>query len=141
MVQNTVQLKVNWGDTDMAGIIYYPNYFKWFDIGSLTLVNELGLSVINLMQEDKIGLPLLDAGCRFRKALLYNDEIRVVSRVTEVNEKTFRVEHEVYRNDEMTGNGHELRGWVQFDEFGNLKAVPIPDEVRKLLTEDKVLST
>jgi acyl-CoA thioester hydrolase len=140
MVQNTIYLKVNWGDTDMAGIIYYPNYFKWFDNGSLTLVNALGLSVIDLMREQQIGLPLLDAGCRFQKALLYNDAIRVVSTVTEVNNKTFRLTHEVFRNDELTGYGHEMRGWVNFAE-GQLKAIPIPDEVKKLLTEDRVITS
>ncbi|MGE5701896.1 MAG: acyl-CoA thioesterase [Clostridia bacterium] len=140
MVQNTVHTKVHWGDTDMAGIIYYPNYLKWFDMGTLTLVNEMGVSVIDLFHTEKIGLPLLDAGVTCRKPLLYNDAIRVVSRVTEVNNKTFRLEHEVYRGDELTGHGHEVRGWVQFDDKGNLKAVPIPDSVRKLFLEDKELS-
>jgi acyl-CoA thioester hydrolase len=141
MVQNTVRLKVNWGDTDMAGIIYYPNYFKWFDMGSLTLVNAAGISVKDLMREQKIGLPVLDVGCRFRRPLLYNDEIRVVSRITEVNEKTFRIEHEVFRDDELTGHGYEIRGWVHFDENGRLKSQVIPDEVRNLLTEDRVITT
>lgn len=141
MVEHTIRLRVNWGETDMAGIIYYPNYFKWFDTGSLTLVNAAGISVKDLFHEQRIGLPLLDAGCRFRRPLLYNDEIRVVSRVTEVNEKTFRVEHEVYRGEELTGHGYEIRGWVHFDERGRLKSQVIPDEVRQLLTADRVLVT
>lgn len=140
MVQNTVHLKVHWGDTDMAGIIYYPTYMKWFDIGMLTLVNEMGVSVLDLFHNEKIGLPLLDAGVTCRKPLLYNDAVRVVSRVTEVNNKTFRLEHEVYRGEDLVANGHELRGWVQFDDKGNLKAVPIPDEVRALFLQEKVLN-
>ncbi|MFY0544565.1 acyl-CoA thioesterase [Brevibacillus sp. H7] len=134
MLEHSMHAKVTWGDTDMAGIIYYPNYFNWFNNGSLEMFNAIGLPPRELMSQQKIGLPLLDVGCRFCKPLYFNDEIRVVTKLVEVNEKTFRLEHEVYRGDELTGKGHELRGWVHFDEAGNLKALPIPDEVRKILT-------
>ncbi|RXT08025.1 thioesterase family protein [Ammoniphilus sp. CFH 90114] len=137
MVENTVNLNVYWGDTDMAGIIYYPNYFKWFDIGWFHLFKKLGIAPKELMEEQKIAFPIIDVGCTFRKPLYYNDEIRVVTRVAEVNEKTFKLVHEVYRGEELTGKGHELRGWVKFDE-GILKAYPIPDEVRRKLTQESV---
>lgn len=133
MVENTVNLTVNWGDTDMAGIIFYPNYFKWFDIGSHHLFNKIGLQPKELMFEQNIGFPIIDVGCTFRKPLFYNDQIRVITRVAEVNEKTFRMEHEVYRGEELTGKGYELRGWVRFEE-GKTKAFPIPEEARMKLT-------
>lgn len=25
------RVKVHWGDTDAAGIVFYPNYYKWMD--------------------------------------------------------------------------------------------------------------
>ncbi|WP_018130324.1 acyl-CoA thioesterase [Effusibacillus pohliae] len=137
MIQNTVNLTVNWGDTDMAGIIYYPNYFKWFDIGSLRLLNTIGLPPKELMLEQKISFPLIDAGCTCYKPLYFNDEIRVVTRIAEVNNKTFKMEHEVYRGDELTGKGYEVRGWVSFAEE-KIKAHPIPEDARKKLTQVKV---
>lgn len=54
--------------------------------------------------------------------------------VTEVNNKTFRLEHEIYRGDELAGKGFELRGWINFDD-GKTKALPIPDEARMKLTK------
>lgn len=135
MAEHSVQLKVNWGDTDMAGIIFYPNYFNWFDIGSHALFNAIGISPGDLMVHDKIGLPIIDVGCSFHKPLVYNDEIQVVTKVVEVREKVFRMEHEVYHEGELTGKGHELRGWVQFLENGKLKACTIPDDVRAKLNE------
>lgn len=134
MLEHTTFSKVTWGETDMAGIIYYPNYFNWFNNGSLEMFNRIGLSPRELMSQQKIGLPLLDVGCSFFKPLYFNDEIRVRSKLAEVNEKTFRLEHEVYRGNELTGKGHELRGWVHFDEAGNLRALPIPPKVREILT-------
>ena len=136
MRQNTIDLTVHWGDTDMAGIIYYPNYFHWFDIGSHRLFNKIGIRPKEMMFEEKIGLPIIDVGCTFYKPLYYNDEIRITSKITEVSEKTFRVEHEVYRGEELTGKGYELRGWVKFTD-GKLRAVPISEDARrKMLAED-----
>lgn len=134
MTEHTVELKVNWGDTDMAGIIYYPNYFNWFNIGSHTLFKVVGIPLKDLMFQDKIGLPILDVGCSFHKPLFFEDEIQVVTRVAEIKEKTFRMEHEVYRGNELTGKGHELRAWVQFDQNGKLKACTIPEDARIKLT-------
>lgn len=139
MVKNTIHLKVNWGDTDMAGIIFYPNYFNWFDIGSHTLFNAVGLSPKDLMFKEKTGLPIIDVGCNYRLPLYYNDDIRVVTKVAEVKEKVFRMEHEVYRGEELTGKGHELRGWVKFDEDGKLKAYPISQHAREMLTNSAVV--
>ncbi|WP_102262699.1 acyl-CoA thioesterase [Mesobacillus jeotgali] len=130
MTEHSVNLKVHWGDTDMAGIIYYPNYFNWFNIGSHTLFESIGIPLKELMFEDKIALPILDVGCSFHKPLYFGDEIKVVTKVTEVREKVFRMEHEVYKGNELTGKGHELRSWVQFSQEGNLKACTIPDDVR-----------
>ncbi|MEH7308076.1 acyl-CoA thioesterase [Neobacillus drentensis] len=117
-----------------AEIIYYPNYFKWFDIASYHLFHKIGLYPKELMLEEKIGFGSLDVGCTFKKPLLYGDQIRVRTMVTEVNNKTFRLEHEINRGDELAGKGFELRGWIKFDE-GKTKAYPIPDDARIKLTQ------
>lgn len=137
MAQNTEKLIVNWGDTDMAGIVYYPNYFRWFDISTLRLLQKVGLPPRELMTHQKMSFPLIDSGCTCFKPLYFNDEIRVETKIIEVNNKTFKLEHEVYRGDELTGKGYEVRGWVTFSEE-KIKSVPIPDDVRRKLTQVRI---
>ena len=36
-------LTVGWGDCDPAGIVFYPNYFRWFDDASWRLFEAGGL--------------------------------------------------------------------------------------------------
>src|SRR5438067_9683493 len=31
-------VRVRWGDADPAGIVYYPNFFGWFALGTLELL-------------------------------------------------------------------------------------------------------
>ena len=39
-----IEISVEWGDVDQAAIVFYPNYFKWFGIGSPHLLEAAGLS-------------------------------------------------------------------------------------------------
>lgn len=135
MRQNQFQMRVNWGDTDKAGIAYYPNYFKWFDIAGHQFFRSSGLSPAKLADEQQIILPLLDTRCTFEKPLYYDDIITIKTVVAEINHKTIRLNHEVYRGDTRTGHGYELRGWVR-EEGGKIFAVPIPEEVKKILRND-----
>jgi acyl-CoA thioester hydrolase len=136
MRKNEFQIRVNWGDTDMAGIVYYPNYLKWFDIAGHQFFRSIGLSPAQLDSEKNIILPLLDVRCTFEKPLYYDDIITIKTEAMEINNKTIKLKHEVYRDDVRTGHGYELRGWVKKEE-GKIFAVPIPEEVKKLLVEDE----
>jgi len=137
MKRNEFQVRVNFGDTDAAGIVYYPNYFKWFDIAGHQFFRSIGLPPAKLMKEQNIILPLLDVGCTFERPLYYDDIITIKTAVEEVNRKTIKLRHEVFREEVRTGHGFELRGWVK-EENGRIFAVPIPDDVRQLLEEDGI---
>lgn len=135
MRSNEINVLVNWGDTDKAGIVYYPNYFKWFDIAGHQFFRRCDLSPSKLEEERQIILPMLDAKCSFEKPLLYEDLITIRTRVEEINNKTIKLSHEVYRGETRTGYGYELRGWVKQAPEG-IKAIPIPEDVISILTEE-----
>jgi acyl-CoA thioester hydrolase len=135
MRANEIDLLVNWGDTDKAGIVYYPNYFKWFDIAGHQFFRSCNLSPLTLEKERGIIVPLLDVRCTFEKPLLYEDLITIQTSVEEINIKTIKLRHEVFKGEARTGYGYELRGWVK--QTGNeIKAVPIPEEVKEALRKD-----
>jgi acyl-CoA thioester hydrolase len=61
----------------------------------------------------------------------YGDQVRIRSTVTEVKDKTFRVEHGVSVGDRQCAAGFEVRAWVaRPDEPGaRLAATPFPEEI------------
>ncbi|MEW9669902.1 acyl-CoA thioesterase [Ammoniphilus sp. 3BR4] len=137
MRRNEFQLIVNFGDTDKAGIVFYPNYFKWFDIASHQLFRRIGLPMSELESKQNIILPILDVRGSFENPLYYDDIITIKTMVAEIHRKTIRFEHEVFRGDVRTGYGYEVRGWVKRTEDG-ISAVPIPDDVKGILMLDKL---
>lgn len=136
MRKTSIDLRVNWGDTDKAGIVYYPNFFKWFDIAGHQFFRECGLAPAYLEKEYNIIVPLLDAQCTFKKPLLYDDVITIHTAVEEVNNKTIKLNHEIVRGDTKVAQGYEIRGWVK--QMGEtIKAVQIPEDIIATLKENK----
>ena len=135
MRSNELEVLVNWGDTDKAGIVYYPNFFKWFDIAGHQFFRSCDLSPVKLEAERGIIVPLLDVQCTFENALLYDDLITIHTKVEEINRKTIKLRHVVYRDGERVAHGYELRGWVEQSAKG-IKAVLIPEDVKAILSEN-----
>jgi acyl-CoA thioester hydrolase len=135
MRSNEIELLVNWGDTDKAGIIYYPNYFKWFDIAGHQFFRSCNLAPQRLEDERNIILPLIDVRCTFEIPLLYDDIITIQTAVEEINNKTIKLFHQVFKGDLRSGYGYELRGWV-YQSSDGMKAVKIPEDVREILSNN-----
>lgn len=132
MLSGEWRLKVRFGETDAAGIVYYPNFYKWMDQATHELMLASGFSTRKLMEED-YGIPLVEANCRFRGPLRFDDEVKVVSTIAEVRNKVIKISHMFYCEDTLVAEGYEIRAWVSFRD-GKLKAEAIPDAMREKLS-------
>ncbi|RUS45728.1 thioesterase family protein [Cohnella sp. AR92] len=131
MLNHEWRMKVRFGETDAAGIVFYPNYYKWMDQATHELMLAAGFSTRKLMEEN-VGLPLLEANCRFREPLRFDDEVKVVSSIEEVKTKVIRIAHRFYREETLIAEGYEVRVWAVF-QSGALKADALPDALRQRL--------
>jgi acyl-CoA thioester hydrolase len=65
------------------GVVYYANYFVWFEVARTDLIRSLGWSYRE-MEEAGFILPVIEATCQYRRPSRYDDEleIRTTGRVT-----------------------------------------------------------
>ena len=88
MFKNTIKIPVEWGHCDPARIVFYPNYFFWFDQATRHLFDRAGFSYEVMLDEYKtVGLPLVDAHAEFLAPTRFGDEIEVTSHVSEWRRK------------------------------------------------------
>ncbi|MEH7226046.1 thioesterase family protein [Bacillus sp. JJ1566] len=127
-MKNNYSFQVRWGDTDAAGIVFYPNFYKWMDEATHEYFSAIGLPASQLFAEQQIGVPLLEANCRFNMPLLFEDHVTVKSYVEELYNKAFRIKHVFEKGDKIAAEGYEVRAWTSFKE--KPKAHPIPDDIR-----------
>jgi 4-hydroxybenzoyl-CoA thioesterase len=130
------RIRVDWGHCDPAGIVFYPNYFRWFDECTSALFENAGLPLPRLYRDHGLkGFPLLDAGATFKAAASFGDDLDAEASVAEWNAKTFKVQHRFTRAGTLILDGFELRicAVPHPDDPTRIKAAPLPDEVRRRL--------
>ncbi len=61
-MQNDVTIEVRWGECDPFHIVFYPNFFTWFDHCTWKLFAAAGLTPeVTYRDYGFIGMPLVDA--------------------------------------------------------------------------------
>jgi 4-hydroxybenzoyl-CoA thioesterase len=129
-------IRVDWGDCDPAGIVFYPNYFRWFDSCTTLLFESAGLAMPMLYAKYGLkGFPLLEARASFSGSSAFGDAMDCESEIVEWNAKTLRVRHRFLRDGTLLLEGFELRVCAvpHPDDPARIKAAPIPAEIREKL--------
>jgi len=136
MFTNRIRIQVEFGDCDPADIVFYPNYFRWFNQCTVALFHAAGLPVRPLFKLHGIlGIPLVEARARFVTPSTHGDELVAESCVTEWRESSFVISHRFLRDGALVLEGWETRVWAAAHptKAHRMKSVPLPrDVIRKL---------
>jgi len=76
IVTSVTTVRVRYAETDRMGVVYYANYFVWFEVARADLLRTLGWSYRE-MEETGVHLPVIEAQCEYRRPARYDDEIEV----------------------------------------------------------------
>ena len=129
---NKRKARIEWGDCDPAGIIFYPRYFEIFDAATATLFERaLGMTKYQaLAHYDFAGFPLVDTRAKFMKPTRFGDDVEVESTIT-FGKASFTVQHRLTLNGELCVECTEKRVWVTRDpaDPGRIRATPVPQPV------------
>jgi 4-hydroxybenzoyl-CoA thioesterase len=132
MATNTYKARIEWGDCDPAGIIFYPQYFRIFDGATSALFERvLAMNKIDFLKAyDFAGFPLINTDARFIKPTRFGDDVVVESTIA-FGTSSFEVKHLVKKDGELMAEGQEKRVWVVRDlnDPSRLKSHPIPQAV------------
>ncbi|MFN2460342.1 MAG: acyl-CoA thioesterase [Candidatus Velthaea sp.] len=123
---------MRFGETDAAGIVFYPTFFAWFDLGVQNLVRDGERAAHHADGSPHVPLPIVEAGATFVAPLMMDEEITIVSTVAELGRTSLRVEHEIKRGETLIAKGFEVRVYVTNNSSGIAKA-PFPDDLRARL--------
>jgi 4-hydroxybenzoyl-CoA thioesterase len=133
MLTNRHQVTIEWGHCDPAGIVYFPNYFTYFDSSTNALfLRALGFNKYEMLKVyDIVGIPLVDVQARFIVPSVFGDVVTIESSVEDIKRSSFRMRHRLLRGETLAVEGHETRVWVGRDPADpqKLKGRPIPPEV------------
>ena len=122
--QHDAHIRVRYAETDQMGVVYYGNYYTWFEVGRVELCRALGFSYRQMEKEDDSFIVVAESKCRYRRPAKFDDALRVRTHVAELQRRTIRFAYEIYRDpdNELIASGETLH--VICDSLGRPKSLP-----------------
>ena len=96
-IVNETRIRVRYAETDQMGIVYHSNHFIWFEVGRVELLRQLGFSYKEMEKEDDCFIAVVDARCRYKAPVHYDDEVVVRTCLKNIREKLIHFGYELVR--------------------------------------------
>src|SRR5256885_12407374 len=80
--------RVEFSDTDMAGIVHYSNFFRYMETAEHGFFRSLGFSVVTRQVDPPVGWPRVHAHCDYYQPLRFEDEVEIQLLVSEKRSKS-----------------------------------------------------
>ena len=128
------QRRVEFSDTDMAGIMHYSNFFRFMETAEHAFFRSLGFSIAPRQFDPgahRIGWPRVHASCDYHKPLRFEDMVEIHLLVAERKSKaiTYQIRFNKMTGDERTevARGKLTVVCVTWDPVSHsMKATTIP---------------
>lgn len=116
-----LEVPISFGHCDPAGIVFYPNFFRWFDRTFHSFLAGFG-GHANLCEVlGSKGLGLIDVGAGFRSPARDGDLMRIEMRFAWIEHKSFRINYDGWIGDRLSVQGFEVRA-VFVEQEGRMRA-------------------
>jgi acyl-CoA thioester hydrolase len=125
--------RVEFYETDMAGIAHFSNFFRWMECAEVEFLRARGLSVAMPWEGENIGFPRVSATCDYVQAARFDEVIDVTVTVERIGEKSVSYAFEFRRAGEVLARGKVTSVCCRFAADHKLEAVPIPVTYRARL--------
>lgn len=135
MKQNIIERRIMWGDLDALGIVFYPRFYEWFDGCGHMFFESIGLPLDQLWQEQSIMFGLMETSSRYFSPGRYNDRIRIISSIEELDVRTLTLIHRVELLSDATRlvEGLEKRICMDVSNPSKFLSREIPSEIYEVL--------
>jgi YbgC/YbaW family acyl-CoA thioester hydrolase len=128
--------RVEFADTDMAGIIHFANFFRFMEAAEVDFLQSLGLSVTMRTETgDRFGFPRVSASCDFIKPVTFLDLLDITVRVAKVGTKSVTYNFEFAKGSEIIARGQITAVCCRFVPERPIESIPIPASIRAKLEE------
>jgi 4-hydroxybenzoyl-CoA thioesterase len=116
MLTNKRKVRIEWGDCDPAGIVYFPRYFVFFDDATAALFEAVGLKKRELIKKyDILGIAVVDVRAQFYIPSVFGDDVEIESSIAKWGRASFEVRHRLTNKTKLLADASETRVWVSRD--------------------------
>lgn len=124
-------LKVRFPETDASGVIFFGEYFTYFDVAITEYLGALGIGMADL-EADGLDVRFVQAEAQFKLPVVFEDVLKIYARTQEIGNTSWTFAFEVYRagEDRLAASGQCVMVMVTRGQGASAR---VPDRYRKLV--------
>jgi acyl-CoA thioester hydrolase len=124
---------VEFGDTDMAGIVHFAKFFHYMEAAEHAFLRSLGISVVMDWEGVPLGLPRVAASCDYLRPARFADELEICVLVRRLGRSSVTYAFEVFKGAEPIARGQITAVFCRHVPGQTLEALDIPAPIRAKL--------
>jgi len=127
MKTRETNIRVRYQETDNMGVVYYGNYFTWFEIARTEYLRSFGIAYKD-MEKKGVFLLVASASCKYKSPARYDDIVVARTWISEMKNTSLKFEYKLHVSDRLIATGESVH--VFTDKA--FKPVRIPEEIKNL---------
>lgn len=127
-----IEYLVPYADTDQMGVVYYANYFVYFERARNELLKQAGFPYSE-MEKDGFMLPVLEARCNYYISAHYDDNLVILAWFENFKGPRVTIFCEVYRGNDLLVKGYTTHSFVN---VLTRKPVRPPKKIRRFVEDN-----
>jgi acyl-CoA thioester hydrolase len=125
--------RVEFVDTDMAGIVHFSNFFRWMESAEVDFLHARGLSVKMPWDGEAVGFPRVSASCDYLRPIRFEDVIEISVAIERLGTKSVTYAFEFFHEGESVARGKVTAVCCRVLPGNRIEAVEIPATLRQKL--------
>lgn len=95
-------MRVRFGHTDPARIVYYPRFFEWFhDAFEAMFEHVLGMPYAEVLDTTGVGFPAVQTACEFVRPARFGELVELEVFLSRLGKRSATFEYRVRRDGEL----------------------------------------
>ena len=115
-IKHTTTIRVRYSETDKMGVAYHGRYLDWFEVGRNEYCRHSGKTYLE-WEAEGIMLPVVEAHCRYKSSLLYDDVAEIETTITKLTRVSVEFSYRVFNKatGKLAAEGYTKHAFVDLE--------------------------
>lgn len=95
-MENVLNFKVQYADTDAYGVVWHGSYLRWMEEGRVELLEDYGLKIDKLQKEQDVIMPVIELDIKYKYSAKLMDKIVLKTKIIELTKTTVTFLQEIF---------------------------------------------
>lgn len=129
MKPHKTEIRVRYEETDRMGVVYYANYFVWFEIARTEYFRDADLSYRELEEKEHLRIMVVGATASYKSPATYDDLLIVESHITKIKSTSLVFAYKIYCGSRLVAVGETSHVFTNPEG----KPIRIPQKIKDKL--------